>query len=195
MMGWVSKKVVSVPMIIAKAREPKLVAMWPKCELDRNIPCVTVEGASPPKKPADAPLIAIRSVHAFFYLSWLAHLTPLTVSLWPLPGEKPPMMSLTAEGLSCSLKCANKKKLCSPPAVWALSLLDPSNVNSKSPSFQSISTADMSRSHSHWPVPAPEQDWVQGGSKQHPPLYSLWEAAYRHLYHSWLQSPSPSSMF
>ena len=60
--------------------------------------CVTVEGALPPKKPADAPLIAIGSVRAFFDLSRLAHLTPLAVSLWPLPGEEPPTMSLPAEG-------------------------------------------------------------------------------------------------
>ena len=47
----------------------------------------------------DAPLITIGDVCAFVDLSRLAHLTLLTVSLWPLPGEKPPTMSLPEEGL------------------------------------------------------------------------------------------------
>ena len=36
MMEWVSKKAISIPMIIAKVREPKPVVMWPKCEQDHN---------------------------------------------------------------------------------------------------------------------------------------------------------------
>ena len=59
---------------------------------------VTVEGTSPPKKHGDAPLVAIGDVHAFFNLSRLAHLTLLAASLWPLPGQKPPTMSLPEEG-------------------------------------------------------------------------------------------------
>ena len=59
---------------------------------------MTVEGTLPPKKHGDAPLVAIGDVCALFDLSRLTHLTPLAASLWPLPGQKPPTMSLPEEG-------------------------------------------------------------------------------------------------